>query len=327
MAFLIRPAKRIKKRRSSKDAQEILDRLQSYLDENTDEPVEFLAGFWHDQQNAISYPELREAVKQGYLSEETFRLWQQDYSVLVAEKMTPLWQNAMTAGPLGQPVMDKFAFELNLQTPGILSWISERGAYFVTSSTLEQKKAIKSLLQKKIIDEHTVDELAHLIRPCIGLTDGQAKAVQKLYDKVSDTLKEQHPRMKPESVRKKALDSAQKYAERLHRERAYTIAQTEMAFAYNRGADQGIRQAQEQNLLGEMRKKWSTSGDENVCAVCNALEGVEIGMDESFNFKGRQLFAGQKMLPPAHPRCACAVQYIEVKPPQFEQEVNDEEVF
>lgn len=327
MVFLIRPASRVKKKRSSKDGQEILDRLQSYLDRNTDEPVEFLAGFWRDQQNAISYPELREAVKQGFLSEETFRLWQQDYSVLVAEKMTLLWQNAMAAGPLGQPIMDSIAFELNLQTPGILSWISERGADFITSSTLEQKRAIRSLLQKKIVDEHTVDELAHLIRPCIGLTDGQAKAVQKLYDNVVSTLKEQHPRMRTATVRKRALDSAQKYAERLHRDRAFTIAQTEMAFAYNRGADQGIRQAQEQNLLGEMRKVWCTSGDDRVCDVCNSLEGTEIGMNESFDFKGRVLFAGHKMLPPAHPRCACAVQYIEVKAPEFGKETGYEEIF
>lgn len=322
MTILMRSPRRMKKRRSSKDAREILDRLQSYLDENTEEPVNFLAGFWKDQQNAISYPELREAVKQGVLSEETFRLWQQDYSVLVAEKMAPLWQSAITAGSIGQPLMDGRGFELNLQTPGVLSWINERGADFVTSSTLEQKKAITSLLQKKIVDEHTVDELARLIRPCIGLTDRQAKAVQKLYDKVSDTLKEQHPRMKPENVRKKALDTAQKYSERLHRQRAYTIAQTEMAFAYNQGADQGIRQAQEQGLVGETRKRWSTSGDDNVCPVCDALDGVEIDMDDSFDFKGRELFEGQKMLPPAHPRCACAVQYIEVSPPIFQMQLG-----
>lgn len=34
-------------------------------------------------------------------------------------------------------------------------------------------------------------------------------------------------------------------------------------------------------------------------------------MDKGFQFKGRQLFAGQNLLPPAHPRCACAVEYIE----------------
>ncbi len=63
--------------------------------------------------------------------------------------------------------------------------------------------------------------------------------------------------------------------------------------------------------MGEVIKRWCTSGDHNVCATCQGLEGVEVGMDKGFQFKGRQLFAGQNLLPPAHPRCACAVEYIE----------------
>lgn len=202
-----------------------------------------------------------------------------------------------------------------MQTPGILGWISERGAEFVTNSTQEQKDAIAALLTKKMKDGHTVDELSRLIRPCIGLTEGDAKAAARIYDSIVANLKKEHPRMKPESIRRKALDATAKYAERKHRQRALTIAQTESAFAYNRGADEGVRQAQGQGLLGIMKKRWSTSGDERVCGVCAALEGVEADMDADFKFKGRALFPGQHMLPPAHPRCACAVEYIEVSPP------------
>ena len=89
------------------------------------------------------------------------------------------------------------------------------------------------------------------------------------------------------------------------------IAQTERAFAYNRGADEGVRQAQEQGLLGIVKKRWSTSGDDGVCSICSSLDGVEVDMDKEFDFKGKILFRGHHMLPPAHPRCACAVEYIE----------------
>ncbi len=162
---------------------------------------------------------------------------------------------------------------------------------------------------------HTVDELSRLIRPCIGLTEGDTKAATRFYDNIVATLKEEHPRMKPESIQKKALDATQKYAERKHRQRAMTIAQTESAFAYNRGADEGIRQAQDQGYLGIMKKRWSTSGDDAVCELCASLEGVEVAMDSDFNIGGRLLFSGQHMLPPAHPRCACAIEYIEESPP------------
>ena len=56
---------------------------------------------------------------------------------------------AIAAGPTGQPILDGLAFEFNTQTPGVLDWISERGAEFVTRCTEEQKDAIAALLEKK----------------------------------------------------------------------------------------------------------------------------------------------------------------------------------
>lgn len=289
--------------------------------------MKILCGFWEDQQNAITYQELRQAVVDGVISQETLHLWSQDYSVLVANRLSNMWTDAIVAGSAGQPILDGLAFEFNTQTPGILRWISERGAEFVTASSQEQKDAIAALLTQKMKDCHTVDELSRLIRPCIGLTKGDAKAASRLYDGIVENLKKEHPRMKPEGIRKKALDATQKYAERKHRERAMMIAQTENAFAYNRGADEGIRQAQAEGYLGVMKKRWSTSGDNAVCELCASLEGVEVGMDSDFNIGGKLLFRGQHMTPPAHPRCACAIEYIEVNPPIFQQElVYDETV-
>lgn len=316
MSIRIIPARRVRKAKT-KNGQEILRRLKGYLESTavTGEPVRFLCGFWKDQQNAISYQELRQAVEDGGISPETLRLWSQDYSVLVVNRLNKLWTDAIVAGSTGQPIIDGIEFEFNTQTPGIFNWISERGAEFVTASTQEQKDAICALLTKKMRDEHTVDELARLIRPCIGMTEGDTKAAVRLYDSIVATMKKEYPRMKPKSIREKALNATQKYAERKHRARALTIAQTESAFAYNRGADEGIRQAQEEGFLGVMKKRWNTSGDDSVCQLCKSLEGKEVDMDSDFEIGGRLLFEGQHLLPPAHPRCGCAVEYIEVTPP------------
>lgn len=228
-----------------------------------------------------------------------------------------MWKDAIAEGAVSQPILDGKIFRFDMQKPGILSWINERGAEFVTASTQEQKDAVAALLTKKMRDGHTVDELSRLIRPCIGLTEGDAKAAVKLYDCIVANLKKEHPRMKTENIRRRALDATQKYAERKHRARAMTIAQTESAFAYNRGADEGIRQAQEQNLIGKCKKRWNTSGDDQVCQRCASLAGVEVDMDSDFDIGGKVLFSGQHLLPPAHPRCACAVEYIEVEPPVY----------
>lgn len=329
MSILIRPPKKVKKaKKKSRTAKELLQRLQDFLNAESEEPVEILCSFWGDQQNAITYKELRELVQNGDLTQEQWQEWQQDYSKLVASKLDQMWQKAMEAGISGQPIFDNFeSFELDMKSPGVVSWIKERGAAFVTASTDEQKKVIQSLLAKKVVEKYTVDELARIIRPCIGLTKQDSEAVMRQYDTLKKNLREQHPRMKAESIQRKALDAAQKYAERKHRQRAMTIAQTELAFAYNRGADQGVRQAQEQGLLGKVIKRWITSGDDSVCSTCEALDGTEIEMDDNFNFGGRLLFVGHKMLPPAHPRCGCAVEYIEVEPPTFEPSIDttDEE--
>lgn len=317
MSFRIIPSRRYIKKKKTENGKEVLRRLEEFLNGGCDEPVEILCGFWKDQQNAITYQELRQVILDEEISNQILQEWSQDYSVLVAEKFKRVWQQAMIVGVSGQPILDGLAFEFNTQIPGILNWISERGAEFVTACTQAQKDAIAGLLSKKIRETHTVDELARMIRPCIGLTEGQAKANARYYDSIVANLRKEHPRMKTENIRRKARDAAAKYAERQHRERAMTIAQTESAFAYNRGADEGIRQAQELGLLGTVKKRWSTSGDDAVCEVCASLEGMEIEMNDNFSFGGKLLFAGQKMLPPAHPRCACAVEYIEVEKPHF----------
>lgn len=323
MTFIFKkPKKHPVRKKKSQDSQEVLDRLNRYLSENGGEPAEFIARHWKDQAAVFSYQEIRQAVLDGYIHEETMELWRQDYSKLVSEKMYPVWKDAIAAGSLGQPVIDRQAAGMvfNINEPSVISWLETRGAEFVTNSTETQRKAIQALLMKKIADEHTVDELAKMIRPCIGLTEAQAKANVRFYDNMVATLKEEHPRMSQEAVEKKAREAQLKYAEKQHRYRAHTIAQTEMAIAYNKGADEGIRQAQAQGLLGVMEKRWSTSGDDNVCDVCRALEGTQIAMDDEFDFKGRSLYPGSKRTPPAHPWCGCAVQYIEVEPPKFVEE-------
>lgn len=255
----------------------------------------------------------------GAITTETLELWRQDYSILTAERLSNMWTKAIEAGPKGQPILDGLAFEFNAQTLGIFDWLKERGANFVTVCTQEQQDAIAALLTKKMREGHTVDELARMIRPCIGLTESQAKANARYYDSIVANLRKEHPRMKIESIRKKARDAALKYAERQHRERAFTVAQTESAFAYNRGADSGIRQAQAEGYLGTVKKRWSTSGDDGVCEICASMEGMEIDIDAEFGFKGKILFRDHKLLPPAHPRCACAVEYIEVEPSKLFQ--------
>lgn len=326
MPYLIRPAARMRKAKS-RDTKLILERIEKFIAKEQVEPVRILCGFWKDQQDAISYQELRSGVLAGKFDANLYDEWAQDYSNMVSKQLAPVWQKAMVAGSGSQPIMSTVlersaGFRFDTTLPGVTEWISTHSADFVTRCSTQQMDAIRGLLAKKIVEEHTVDELARFIRPCIGLTAGQSRAALKYYDTVKSTLREQHPRMKRETVERKALTAASRYAERAHRYRALTIAQTELASAYNKGADEGIRQAINEGLLGVMAKVWSTSGDENVCEICAALDGVQVGIDDSFNYNGKSINSGldAKLLPPAHPRCACAIQYVELSSPVFKPE-------
>ena len=318
MSWIFTKARRIRKaRQTSKNSKVILERLRNYLDSEAAEPVRLLCGFWDDQQKAITYQELRQIVTQGWLDEETARLWEGDYAYFVKERMQKIWGDAMIAGSIAQPVMENAlsVFQFNTQTPGVVEWMRSRGAYLVTSCTQTQKDAIALLLEDKMRNTHTVDELARLIRPTIGLTKPQTAAVRNYYDNLVKTLTEANPNRSVEDIKASALKKATQYAERQHRQRALTIAQTEMAYAYNYGADEGIRQAQGDYLIGKVEKRWCTSGDEQVCEECEKLDGEQIGMEERF-FSGNKVeYDISGMYPPLHPRCACAVEYIEVEEP------------
>ena len=313
MTFLIRPCRHFQKAKAG-NVNEILKRLEDYLKDNENTPIQILCGFWKDQQAAITYQELRQAVIEGVMTKETFNIWSKDYSILVQNKLCYVWEDAMKAGSVSQPILSALeGFTFNLLKQNVVNWIQYHGAEFVTAVTQEQKGAISALLARSVREKHSVDELAKLIRPCIGLTEPQAKANLRYYENMVANLKEQHPRMKTESIQKKAREAAAKYAEKQHRYRAMTIAQTEMATAYNRGADEAIRQAQAQKLMGTVIKRWCTSGDDMVCEQCRALEGLELAMDDKFQM-GSGWNAGENLTPPAHPRCACAVEYIETEP-------------
>lgn len=320
--FVLRKSRpRIRKARSD-NSKEILERIERYLSESAEEPVNILTSFWGDQQKAITYKEIRQIVLAGVVTIEQVEQWRQDYSVLVNNSLKIMWENAVTAGAHSQPILDERYFEFNTVSPGVDKWITERGAQFVTMATTEQQQAISALLLRGVEHNSSVDEVARNIRACIGLTKQQSIAAANLYDHMKETLRNEHPRMWDSTIEVKARHGAQMYAERAHRQRAMTIARTEIAHAYNQGADLSMRQAYSENLVGAYKKVWSTSGDDRVCQHCAALDGQEVGMDGKFDF-GRGLFDNGEELPPAHPNCACAIEYIEIEPPKFEHAIED----
>lgn len=288
----------------SVEAVEVLTRLRSFLDPNEPSLVYLLVNTWQTQGKAITYKELREAILYGGLDEKLVEAWQQDYARFVVKHMQPAWEKAIAAA--AKAIEDRYPdWYFNPSAEGVKAWVTNRGAEFVTNSTRTQIQGLRAVIEKAaVLEDMNVDQLARAIRPMVGLTQQQTVANLKYYNNLIGNGVTQ----------KRALELSTRYSARQHRYRGYNIARTELAFAYNKGADEGVRQAQEAGYMGNVVKVWSTADDERVCEICGPLEGKTIAMDEDFDFptKLAALNPGIRRTPPAHPSCRCAVEYREI---------------
>lgn len=308
MAFrFMKPKTRIVPIKKSEEDQEVLDKLQEYLDSALEEPVRFLVRFWKDQAAVLTYKELRKIAVSEEFPEEIMKDWRQDYSRLLRDKMTPVWEEAVKAGIQSNPVLQGMRFDTR-ELVG--DWITEHTAEMVTRVTDDQVKAIRYIVGESVTYKMGADETARYIRPIVGLTEQQTAANIKYYNNIKAQMAADHPRMKPGSIEQKARDAAAKYASKQHRTRADTIARTEIITAYHEGNDRGVRECIYDGRLPKMKKVWSTSLDAKVCSACQALEGVELDMDKEFSAKSWRKTVTTS-IPPLHPRCACAVKYVE----------------
>lgn len=310
--YIQRPS-RVRKTQKDEESQRVLDKLDSYLNEAENEPMQFLVRFWKAQAAVITYQELRSLILNEEASKNILDDWFRDYAIFTKKRMTPLWEKAILAGKeSNQSLKNMDGFVFNTSEKAMRLWILNHSAEFVTNCTTEQRETIRYLVAESVQHQMSTEELARFIRPTIGLTRPQEAANLRYYANVKEQLQKQHPTMRKETVERRAREASVKYAEKQHRARATMIARTEVATAYHRGNDEAVRQAIAQNFMPEMKKVWSTSRDDRVCHICRALEGVEVGMNDEFKVKAGRNYK-DLLLPPAHPHCACAVKYVEVK--------------
>lgn len=287
-----------------------LRQLRQFLDRKEPQLVRVLVNTWNAQGKAITYKELREAILAGDIKEEDLLEWWDDYTKFVVLHLRPAWTQAMEEAVIAlKRKYPKWYFDPFAE--GVQHWCEEGAARFVTEVTQTQIDGLRAVVQRAAtLQDISVDELSHVIRPMVGLTHPQAVANMKYYETLI------HGGMAEE----KARDLAIRYAARQHRYRGYNIARTELAFAYNQGSYEGVKQAQEAGYMGETIKVWSAAEDERMCPICGALDGARIEMDQDFGFSTR--LAGLpntptiRKVPPAHPGCRCAVKYVEIAPPQ-----------
>lgn len=287
------------------EASAALKMLRSFLDTAEPQLVYFLVNTWNAQGRAITYKELRQAILNGDIDQQWMEQWYDDYSRFVVKYLQPAWQEAMkTANEKREAQYPDWYFDP--MGNGASDWTHTRSADFVTAVTDTQIQGIRAVVQRAaVLEDLNVDQLARAIRPMVGLYRGQTVANLNYYKNLIDNGVNA----------KKALDLSIRYGARQHRYRGYLIARTELAFAYNQGSYEGIKQAQAKGYMGEVEKVWCTADDERVCKVCGGLDGKRIKLDDDFNFDTKLATPKNptiRRVPPAHPSCRCTVLYKEV---------------
>lgn len=280
-------------------------RLRRMLKQEEPELVRIVARQLKSHQNTISYTDLRESVKRGELTESIWKSWNEDYSRFINEKIYPKWITAMKEGA-EELKQKKSSFQFDIEFEETQKWLNKHGGELIVQLSDGQKSAVNFLIEKAAKQEVTADTLGIMIRPVIGLHKRQTVANWNYFKAVYAGLLTANPRINTATAEKKALEAAAKYAEKQHRYRAMNIARTELATGYNAGEYYSVKQAQFQELIGEVRKRVSTAGDGRVCSICQDLDGMELKMNEEF--------VNGVLFPPFHPSCRCCIEYIEQKP-------------
>lgn len=204
----------------------------------------------------------------------------------------------------------------DIVNPNVVRVAQNQAAQLVTRLTSEQRKSVNQAIVDAVMGRFSTDETARIIRSSIGLTDRYTQSVATRYQDVRDRAIRDN--VKPTKASELAATQASKYADKLIRARAKTIARTEIAAATNYGRQLTWERAVEEGLLGaDTKKRWVLAVD--ACDICKAIAESYDDDDAKPSIFGEfsdpRLAVGEAsgwhgLTPPVHPNCRCFVSIL-----------------
>lgn len=172
--------------------------------------------------------------------------------------------------------------------PAAIAWAHDHAAELIKEISDHVQDAIRLTVVQSFEEGIAPRDVAKLIRSNIGLTDRDAGAV----------MKKQIAWLADGVAPEKATARAERYADKLLRSRADTIARTEGMRAANEGQRQLWDQAVDAGLVdaATQQKVWIATDD--ACPECQEVDGETVGLDEDFSVGSD---------PPLHPNCRCTI--------------------
>jgi len=187
------------------------------------------------------------------------------------------------------------------QRPEARQWARRNAANLITNIDADQRKAIRGWVADSMTGRYTVYEVQDMIHDTVGLTPQQTVWVRNFYDRTRARLS----KLPAGRAQDLAVQRSGRYANRLLRSRAETIARTEVMRALSEGRRLAWRQQVDNGVLHPSTlKMWVSQRDGLVCDRCIEFDGMRVPVLTEFP-------SGD---PPAHPNCRCSLILIPTSP-------------
>lgn len=192
-------------------------------------------------------------------------------------------------------------------------WCDTRAGELIKNLTDTQRKNVQTIVGDALKSEkYSIQEVANRIRDTVGLTEKQLQTNQKYYNTVRDSLKTSNPNLSDEELNQRALEAARKMADRQRNTRAKSIARTELNKAHNQSARAYIQWTVEHGFMKNVQREWITSGKDNVCPVCAALNRQRIPLNGKYKTPDSvKSSVTEYDGPPGHTSCCCGERFFE----------------
>ena len=156
--------------------------------------------------------------------------------------------------------------------------------------------AVRETIARSIEEGWSIPQTVKELQGSIGLTAGYVRALGN-YEK---GLKARQ--LAPGKVKQMVA----KYKDRLTKQRARTVARTQVTSALNQGryTDWGNR-IHTGALSGGKMVEWVTTPDDRLCEMCSPLSGLKVPYGQPFSTS-----TGSVLHPPLHPNCRCTVMLV-----------------
>lgn len=185
------------------------------------------------------------------------------------------------------PVTFRATDAWGVQNLPVINWARTRGMELVTDLSEQQLATTQGIILNALGGNMDPATVAPLIELTIDLHPTQAKWVQ---DRLARDLASGMPRQD-------AYLASRAFTEQLLRQRASTIARTEIMAAENMGQLEAWRQAARDGLIPkEARKVWVVGP--GACTTCALVNGKAVKLEDPFPLV-------DVLMPPAHPNCRC----------------------